>query len=157
MLRLITGWPDGPPQEPAWVYTDWVVCKIGLLVAVAALDYRRRTGEGQHIDAAQYETMEHLLTPVFLNYVATCKELSRIGNRSTVAAPHGVYRCRGERRYCCITVFTDEVWRHFCKVIGKPQWIESPKFSTVIIIDSVMWMSLIKVWRNGHLSILPRK
>ena len=63
---------------------------------------------------------------------ANKRPAGRIGNRSTYAAPHGVYRCKGEYRYCAITVFSDEEWESFSQVIGKPKWTQSADFSTLL-------------------------
>jgi len=54
----ITGWPDGPPSEIG-VYTDLICPYFIGLSAIAALDYRRRTGKGQFFDMAQYENAIH--------------------------------------------------------------------------------------------------
>jgi benzylsuccinate CoA-transferase BbsF subunit len=63
-----------------------------------------------------------------LNYFANNEEGKRMGNASPNAAPHGVYRCKGDDRWCAISVFTDEEWRGFCKALGNPIWTEDPKF-----------------------------
>lgn len=131
-LRYLTGWPDMPAQEPGHVYTDFIGWRIGILLLAAALDYRRRTGKGQYIDMSQFEVTEHFLMPLLLDAAANERDVGRIGNRSTYAAPHGVYRCKGEHRYCSITVFTDEEWKSFCEVIGKPKWTEDTQFAALL-------------------------
>jgi len=55
----------------------------------------------------------------------------RVKGRSPYAAPHGVYRCRWEDRWCVIAVATDEEWHKFCKVIGDPDWTKGPEFITL--------------------------
>jgi crotonobetainyl-CoA:carnitine CoA-transferase CaiB-like acyl-CoA transferase len=51
-----------------------------------------------------------------------------MGNRSSCAAPHGAYRCKGDDRWCAIAVFTEEEWANFCKVLGNPPWTMEPRF-----------------------------
>ena len=51
----LTGWPDRAPTNPYGAYTDFVVPRFALPTIIAALDYRRRTGRGQHLDMAQLE------------------------------------------------------------------------------------------------------
>ena len=130
-LSHLTGFPDQLPQAPGFAITDFIAPRINVLAIVAALEYRRRTGKGQYIDASQMETIVPLLTPVLLEYGVNGKEASRMGNRSTRAAPYGVYRCRGDDRWCAIAVFTDEQWQRFCQVINNPAWTEAPDFSTL--------------------------
>ena len=126
----LAGWPDGKPQ---WLgpYTDFPAPHFAALAVLGALDYRRRTGRGQHIELSQYETGVHFLAPVILDYVVNKRVANREGNRYAYAAPHGAYRCLGDDRWCAIAVFTNEEWRSFCKVIGSPELASSPRFSTL--------------------------
>jgi len=130
-LPHLTGFPDQPPQFPGFTITDFTAPRVAVLAIVAALDYRRRTGKGQYLDASQFESVVHLLTPVLLEYEVNGRQASRMGNRSNYAAPHGVYHCKGDDRWCAITVFTDEEWAKFCQVIGKPAWVKSSEFATL--------------------------
>ena len=56
----------------------------------------------------------------------------RTGNRHPFAAPHGVYRCRGDDRWCAIAVFDDRQWDSFCQVIGNPDWTREERFATFL-------------------------
>jgi len=131
-LMHLTGWPEQVPKEPGYVYTDFIAPKFTLLALIAALSYRRKTGKGQHLDVSQMETIPYFQTPLNLEYQANGRDAGRIGNRSTYAAPHGVYRCKGEHRYCVITVFSDEEWRTMCKVIGRPELATDSRYVTVL-------------------------
>ena len=127
----LTGWPDREPVGPDGPYTDMVAPRLNVLAILAALDYRCRTGKGQYLDMSQYENGIHFMAPLVLDYTVNGRVANRMGNRSTYAAPHGAYRCRGDDRWCAIAVFTDEEWRSFVKVIGSPAWTEDPKFSSL--------------------------
>jgi benzylsuccinate CoA-transferase BbsF subunit len=129
-ISQLTGWPDGPPMQPTWVYSDFFAPKFALLAIVAALDYRRRTGKGQYIDLSQLEVAVHFINQAILEYGVNKRELGRIGNRLTYAAPCGVYRCKGNFRWCAITVISDEEWKNFCRIMGKPALAENPQFAT---------------------------
>jgi len=129
----ITGWPDGPPSEIG-VYTDLICPYFIGLSAIAALDYRRRTGKGLFFDMAQYENAIHYLAPLLLDYQVNQRIPGRMGNSHSYAAPHGAYRCLDEKRlgrWCTIAVFTEEEWRSFKGVIGNPFWADDPKFATL--------------------------
>jgi crotonobetainyl-CoA:carnitine CoA-transferase CaiB-like acyl-CoA transferase len=130
-LNSFTGWPDRPATELPGAYTDPVVALFAATCLMAALEYRRRTGKGQCLDLSQQEASIHFLAPLMLDYSVNKRDPARPGNRLSYVAPHGVYRCQGEDRWCAITVRTDEEWRSFCHVVGKSEWVESPKFSTL--------------------------
>ncbi len=130
-ISHITGWPDREPIGPDGPYTDYIAPRFTAPAVLAALDYRRRTGKGVYFDMSQYENGMHFLAPLILDYVVNRRVANRMGNRSSRAAPHGAYRCRGEDRWCAIAVFTNEEWRILCRAIGNPAWTDSPRFSTL--------------------------
>jgi benzylsuccinate CoA-transferase BbsF subunit len=131
-LNYITGWPDRAPSGINGPYTDCIAPLFNALSLIAALDYHRRTGKGQYLDLAQFECSLQFLAPLFLDYTINNRELERKGNTCPYAAPHGVYRCRGEDRWCTIAVTTDKEWADFCEALGNPDWTKKPEFTTVL-------------------------
>jgi len=125
----IAGWPDREPADLGH-YTDFIAPRFNALAILAALDYRRRTGKGQYLDLSQYEGGVQLMAPLVLDYVVNQRVATRMGNRAPNAAPHGVYRCRDQDRWCALAVFTDREWQSFCQVIGNPAWTQDPRFAT---------------------------
>src|SRR5262249_8204726 len=57
----LTGWPDRPPCGPFGAYSDYMSPRFALCALLAAVDHRRRTGEGQYLDFAQGESAAHFL------------------------------------------------------------------------------------------------
>ncbi|MBW2622866.1 MAG: CoA transferase [Deltaproteobacteria bacterium] len=129
-ISNLMGWPDRPPL-PSGSYTDFVAPKFNVLAIISALDYRRRTGKGQYLDASQMEAVLHFVSPVLFDYTVNDRELSRVGNHSEYAAPHGVYHCQGENSFCAISVDNDEEWKVFCRVLGNEVLADDPRFSTL--------------------------
>ena len=80
---------------------------------------------------SQLECGLQLLAPILMDYALTGREFCRMGNRHPNAAPHGIYPCLGEEKWCCIAVFTDDEWQAFCRVIGEPEWSQAEKFQTL--------------------------
>jgi benzylsuccinate CoA-transferase BbsF subunit len=105
-MTYLTSLPDRPPMGPG------------------------RMGEGQYIDISQLEAMASLLGDAVLEYTANGRAPEPSGSRSAEAAPHGIYRCRGDDRWCAIAVFDDGEWRRFCRVLGNPSWAEDGCFAT---------------------------
>jgi benzylsuccinate CoA-transferase BbsF subunit len=112
-------------------YIDYIAATIGTCSLLAALDYRRHTGKGQYIDISQLEAGLQFLIPVLLEYAVNGREMGRVGNQCHHAAPHGVYPCRGEDRWCIIAVYTDEEWKRLCQVMGEPKWSKRREFRTL--------------------------
>ncbi len=127
----LTGWPDRSPVGPNVPYGDVVLPFFIAAAIVSALDYKRRTGKGQYIDASMLEVCAHQITPALLDWEVNAHLQTRNGNRIDYAAPHGVFPCRGEDRWCAIAVFTDSEWKAFCHVLGEPPWTKEQRFATL--------------------------
>tara|TARA_Y100000031_G_scaffold98113_1_gene107503 strand:- start:12916 stop:14772 length:1857 start_codon:yes stop_codon:yes gene_type:complete len=126
----ITGWPDLPPAGPWVAYTDTIAPRFLLATLLAAIDHRRRSGEGQHIDAAQYEMALHFLAPEIMDYQISGHSVGRMGNRARDAAPQGVYPCAGDDDWCAIAIDSDTQWSALCRVLGDPSWTRDPDLAT---------------------------
>ena len=98
-------------------YTDWFATHVASVCIQAALDDRRRTGEGQYIDMSQLAAMTLALDATLLEETATGTVATRAGNSHPEMSPHGVYPARGEDRWIAITAPTDEAWRALVAVL----------------------------------------
>ncbi|WP_435070350.1 CaiB/BaiF CoA transferase family protein [Amycolatopsis thermoflava] len=129
-LLGLSGYPDRAPVGTGTNYPDHVPNPLhGAIAVLAALRQRRRTGRGQYIELAQLESTVNSIGPAILAAGAGL-DVRRAGNADEVAAPHGVYRCAGEDRWCAIAVVTDEQWRGLVRVLGYPDWARSPELCT---------------------------
>ena len=118
-LNHMTGFPHRPPVGLGTAYVDFGVnCYHAATAILSALHYRNRTGKGQFIDMSQYESTISTTAVAILDYTANGRVWTRQGNRSSCAAPHGVFRCQGDDRWCAIAVFTDEEWQALRRVMG---------------------------------------
>ena len=127
-MTYLTSFPGKPPLGLGISYADHIGGLFGCLALLGALEYRQKTGEGQYIDVSQVEAMASLLGGAILDYQLEGREVEAVG--STEAAPHGVYRCKGDDRWCALAVFSDEEWRGFKRALGNPPWAEDKNFST---------------------------
>jgi benzylsuccinate CoA-transferase BbsF subunit len=85
---------DSPyPGGCALNHPDHTAAKLAAGIILAALEHRRRTGEGQMIEMSQAESAAYLLGDVYLHETCTGRRVEQTGNTSPYAAPHGVYPC----------------------------------------------------------------
>ena len=89
-------------------------------------------GQGQLIDAGQMEMSLQFLAPQIIDFNLSGRLVTRNGNRSDTAAPHGAYPCAGEDQWCAIAVESDEQWTGLKKAMGNPDWAEDRRFDTTI-------------------------
>jgi benzylsuccinate CoA-transferase BbsF subunit len=152
MMYSVAGWPDRGGVPVSSYYSDQLSPLCSILGLVAAIDYRRRTGKGQCIDQSQIESTLCYLAPVLLDYGVNGRELELTGNKSPVAAPHGIYPCTGEERWVAIAVETDQEWKSFSRVIGNPAWVNEPRFANLAerIKNSDELDKLVASWTINH-------
>ncbi len=138
ILAAIAGIPNfigqkdrGPLPVGVGAYTDCISPRFTSAALIAALDYRDRTGKGQLIDQAQFESALYFVLPGLLDAAVNGREPARHGNAVDYAVPHNVYPCKGEERWCTIAVFNDAQWNELCKVMGKPEYLQDPRFDTL--------------------------
>ncbi len=130
---LLMRHPGGEPAGWGYSYADMSGGYSGALAVLMALWHRKRTGEGQFVDLSQFEIISSVVGPAMLDILINKNTIAPFGNRSqeAPAAPHGVYRCAGEDRWCAITVFTEEEWRAFRQIVDNPVLTNDPRFSTL--------------------------
>ena len=125
----VTGWPDLPPVGTGVAYTDWVATHVAIIGILAALDHRRRTGEGQYIDLSQFEASTLVLDAGVIDAANTGRVARPLGNRDLRFAPHGVYPCAddhtGSDRWVAIAVTSDDQWRRLALIMDRQDWLES--------------------------------
>ena len=132
-IDALTGWPDGPPLPTGRIPVPDYLNALGAAVALlAAIEHRARTGEGQRIELSQHENTTATQGAALLEGQLTGQNPSRRGNRDPVAAPHGVFRCRGEDAWCAIAIRTDSEWEALCRVIGRPELAGHPRYATLL-------------------------
>lgn len=130
-ITHITGWPDKGPTPVPMAFSDPLGARFVAISILSALEYRRRTGKGQHLEISQWESSLHNISPVLMDYMINGRTMVRSGNTLPYAAPHNVYICKGDDCWCVITVMNDAQWEAFCEVIDR-DWIRDSKFSTLL-------------------------
>jgi benzylsuccinate CoA-transferase BbsF subunit len=131
-ITNVTGWPDQPPIPMATAFVDPISARFGAIAVLSALEYRRRTGRGQYIEISQWEAALQHVAPMILDYQVNGRSMSRNGNKLPYAAPHAVYPCQGDDRWCAIAVFNDKQWEGFCHVVDQ-EWTKEERFSTLLL------------------------
>jgi benzylsuccinate CoA-transferase BbsF subunit len=121
--------PDAPyPAGSALNHPDHIAAKLSAVAVLAALEHRRRTGEGQLVEMSQAETAAYLIGEFYLERAATGRRAAQRGNAVDYACPHGVYPCAGNDRWSAIAVVGDEAWEAFARTLG---WPAEPHLATL--------------------------
>jgi crotonobetainyl-CoA:carnitine CoA-transferase CaiB-like acyl-CoA transferase len=120
----LTGWPDRDPVIPGAVpYGDVIVPYAMAAAAAAALQYRRATGQGCHIDAAMYELCVQQ-THEAIARAQTGAPLDRMGNQEPGMYHQGVYRTVGSDRWIAISCQARGDWQRLLAHAALPPTLE---------------------------------
>jgi crotonobetainyl-CoA:carnitine CoA-transferase CaiB-like acyl-CoA transferase len=133
-LSEMSGLPDPfPPAGIGYSYLDWFGAYNMANAMLAALHRQRVTGEGCYIDSSQVESGTYLTGTAILDYTVNGRGWGRYGNRSPykLAAPHGIYRARGDDRWVAIACFTEDEWTAAVDVLGLGIWVRDSRFATL--------------------------
>ncbi len=124
---FLTGWPDRHPAAPFLAYTYYTSPKFIAAALLSALNHRRRTGQGQHVDCSQAESSIHFLGPAILDYFANGHVQKANGNANPDFAPSVVYPCAGDDRWVALAAPTQAHWVALCSA-ADPTWNEDLRF-----------------------------
>ena len=107
----LTGWPDRDPVIPGAVpYGDVIVPYVMAAAVAAALQHRRETARGSHIDASMYEICVQQMRDAILETQAGIRA-QRKGNCDPRIFHQGVYAVRGDDRWIAIVLPTAADWQ----------------------------------------------
>jgi benzylsuccinate CoA-transferase BbsF subunit len=132
-FQHLTGYEDRLPMGTFGPYTDYVGPRLALVTLLAALEHRRRTGEGAYIDVAQVEAGVFFLSPQVAHFGYDGTVAERHGNRDEQLAPHGVFPCRSEDgadRFVAIAVRDLADWRALARAMSRPDLADRADLET---------------------------
>ncbi len=127
-MSACTGYADGPPcnlQGPA----DPIAGVHATIALLAALEHKRRTGEGQLIEVAQVEVGAAVTAEPVIEYSLTGKVRQREGNRHRTYA-QGVYPASGEDEWVAVSVRHDSDWAAVVEAIGRTDLQDDARFAS---------------------------
>ena len=130
-VSLMTGDEATPPAAINTSYSDYHTGVLQPSAIMGALMRRRLTGEPATMESSIFKSGAVTAGPAILDYQANDRLPPRIANRHPVYAPHGVYPCIGEDRWCAIAVQDEEQWQSFCSALGNPGWCSEPVFASM--------------------------
>ena len=130
-VSLMTGDEGEPPSAINTSYSDYHTGVFQPSAIIGALMRRRMTGEPATMESSIFKSGAVTAGPAILDYQVNGRLPGRIANRGTDSAPHGVYQCTGEDRWCAIAVQDEEQWEGFRRAIGNPDWCSEAEFTTM--------------------------
>lgn len=123
----ISGEPSGPPLLPGFGLADSTTGLMGAYLASIALHEKRRSGRGQVIDLALYETLLTLLGPQVVNYDQLGLIQERAGSRLPFTAPRNIYKAR-DNKFISVGGSAQSIFERICSALDIPDLPKDPRF-----------------------------
>jgi crotonobetainyl-CoA:carnitine CoA-transferase CaiB-like acyl-CoA transferase len=114
---------------PAFGLADSSSGVMGALLGLAAVHEARRSGQGQVVDLALYETMFAMLGPLVVDYDQNGRIQERTGSRLPWVAPRNVYRTR-DGGWVTLSASSDRSFERLCEALALDSIAHDPRFAT---------------------------
>ena len=128
-FAMMNGYEDRPPVLPPLALADMIAGQSGAAATLMALRARDRDGSGQVIDLSLFEPMFACLGPQIANHRLTGREPRRMGSLSELSAPRNIYET-ADGGFVALSASTQAMAERVFRVIGRPDMITDPRFST---------------------------
>ena len=126
-LMEATGEPDGAPTLVGEAVSDVVAGLFASWATLAALLQAQRTGAGQHVDVAMFDTTLTFLATSVSRYLFTGQPARRVGNRHPLSAPFGVYKARDG--HFALAVLNKKLFDATVLAMNLPQLVDDPRYA----------------------------
>ena len=127
-LMGVTGEQDRPPVRVGVAMSDIGAGMYAATAILSALLARERSGRGQAVDVALFDSTISWMTYMAGYYFATGKDPSRTGSAHPTIVPYQCFRTL-DGNYLTVAAGNDKLFRNLCKALGKEELIVDPRFT----------------------------
>ena len=125
-LMSITGEPGRGPMRvgiPIADLTAGLFCAQGILLALME---RQHSGEGQWLHTSLLQAQVFMLDFQAARWLCAGEVPGQAGNNHPTSIPTGVFKTADGA--INLAVAGERIWVRFAETLGKPEWLEDPKF-----------------------------
>jgi crotonobetainyl-CoA:carnitine CoA-transferase CaiB-like acyl-CoA transferase len=150
-LSHLAGMPDGPPVTPGSTsLADYISGYYGVIGVLMALRVAGRTGKGQVIDVALYESIFRVLDDIAPAYAKSGIVRGREGTATRQVCPHGHFPC-ADGNWVAIACTSDKMWRRMAiNVLDRPDLAASHPRTADRLAGRALIDSLVGAFTASH-------
>ena len=127
-LAYMTG-PEGRPLRAGASVTDIMGGMFGVIGVLSAMRERDRTGQGQYVMGALYETTVHMVAQHIMQYAVTGTPTRPMPEVPRAWAVYDTFATKdGESVF--IGIVSDTQWKIFCDAFRRQDLLQNPDFKT---------------------------
>lgn len=127
-MMSVTGDPSNEPQKSGVAFADIMTGLHAIIAILAAINQRRDTGRGQHIDMALFDVAVSTLANQALNFLVSGKPPVQSGNAHPNVVPYQAFATADG--HLILAVGNDSQFARFGTLAGYPDWGSDPRFAT---------------------------
>lgn len=127
-MRYLSGYPDRRPSRTGLSLGDTLAATYACVGALAALQHRNETGEGQVVDSAIYESVLATMEATIPEYSVSEYIRERSGSVLPNVAPSNIYQCKDGDMI--VAANQDTVFARLSKAMGTPELASDERFAT---------------------------
>lgn len=124
----ISGYPEQPPLLPGFALGDASTGMMAAMLTLVALHEKQRTGRGQVVDLAIYETLLTLLGPHVVNYDQLGQIQERNGSRLPFTSPRNTYST-SDGKWIAIAGSSQTAFERICVLLRREDLITDARFT----------------------------
>lgn len=121
--------PDGPPKRAGLGVVDYGTGVLGAFGVLAGLHERARSGRGQVVDLALYETVLSMHGRISMEFFRHGIVSKRTGNQVPGVAPGDVYQS-SDGVWLQISASSDAMWVRLTDAVGMQELLHDERLAT---------------------------
>lgn len=129
-MMEMTGFADDVPTKVGPAVGDNYTGLEMALAIMMAYYHKQKTGKGQYLDVAMYDTLFGIMESPILFKELNNEEITRCGNTDPTLCPYDVYPCKDGYFSVGLAAGSRKEWTRFCNGIGRPDLLEDERFAT---------------------------
>jgi crotonobetainyl-CoA:carnitine CoA-transferase CaiB-like acyl-CoA transferase len=128
-LAYLSGEPGRAPVVPGSTsLADYMSGLFGAVGVLVALRHAERTGEGQVVDIALYESIFRILDEIAPAYEKFGYQRERMGPDTVNIVPHSHYQTR-DGSWVALACSNDRMWERLTNAMGRPNLASDPRYA----------------------------
>lgn len=127
-MRYVNGFIDQMPARLNLSIGDSLMGLHGVIGAMMALHERSRSGKGQIVDAALYESVFNVMESILPEYSYDGTVRQRLGASLSGIVPSNTYQS-SDKEYIVIAGNGDSIFKRLMRGIGRPDLADDPQLA----------------------------
>jgi CoA:oxalate CoA-transferase len=129
-VMAMTGPKGGTPYKVGPGIGDIWAATIAAFATMVALHDADKTGKGQHVDCAMYDTMLYMIERAIMMYSISGIISGREGNAHPLYAPYDCFETKDDK-YIVIAGHWEKHWKNLCHAMKQDHLLEKPELKSM--------------------------